>query len=469
MRKSMVLVGLFFFAENISLNAQSYESRSDLSSSSSTTKPSGAAYVLTSGAATISSAYTTSTSDYNVIQVTGGTLSMKNCAVTKYGDTSSSGDASSFYGTNSSVYVGGASSVINMTGGTITSKAKGANAGFAYNGGVLNISGVTIDNKSAVSRGLHATFGGYINAYDCNITTESATSSTIATDRGGGYVKVWNGTAHAEGDHSAVLYSTGEIIAHQLTGVSDVGEIAIVEGSNTVEMDSCTMTCSGSKRGLMMLQSGSGDASGASASITVNGGTLTTTSENAPLLEVPTKNTGTLTLTDVTLNVASGKLMYVDYNTQWKTYGGTGNLVLNTTQDKWSYTGSVSADSYSNATVTIGGNVTWIGSLNTDNAASSASATIKEGGVWVLTADSYADKVTNNGKIYLNGYSLNGTVSGNAVQSGLPTGINALSASTAESGNVYSLQGQRVCKDGTSYKSLQRGIYILKGKKIIID
>ena len=357
-----------------------------------------------------------------------------------------------------------------MTGGTITSSAKGANAGFSTNSGVLNISGVTIDNKLAVSRGLHATYGGYINAYTCHITTESETSSTIATDRGGGYVKVWNGTAHAEGNNSAVLYSTGEIIAHQLTGISDVGEICVVEGTNSVEMDSCTMTAGSSKRGMMMLQSGSGDASGNSAAINVTGGTLTVTNSSTPLLEVPTKNIGTLTLTDVTLSVASGELMKVDYNTQWSTYGGTGKLVLKTTQDSWTYTGTVDADSYSNAVVTVSNHVIWNGAVDTDNNASSTTVTVNDGGTWILSADSYADKVTNNGAIYLNGHTLYGTVTGNSAVSGTPTGINTVMNGKSDANcNVYSIDGKLVRKNATSFAGLGKGIYLYNNKKFLVD
>lgn len=139
---------------------------------------------------------------------------------------------------------------------------------------------------------------------------------TLLTLMACGTVTVTGGTATAKGKRSAVLYSTGTITATNLTGTSEQGEIADVEGDNGVIMNNCTMTSGSSERGLMMLQSGSGDAEGTNAYITVNGGSLTTTDSSAPLCEVPTLNNGTLTLTDVTLSVASGTLMYVDYNTQ---------------------------------------------------------------------------------------------------------------------------------------------------------
>lgn len=402
----------------------------------STDSPDGAYYTLADGSTVTKSNETlsTSTSDYNVVQVTSGTLTLNSCTLTKTGDTSrTDGDATSFYGTNSSVYAGGSSAVIYLNDCSITSTAKGSNAVFSYNGATIYVDGITIYNNSSVSRGLHCTYGGTIIATDVDITTCSETSSTIATDRGGGTVTVTGGTATAKGNNSAVLYSTGTITANNLTGVSEQGEIAVVEGDNGVIISGCAMTSGSAKRGLMMLQSGSGDAQGSNAYITVSDSTLTVTGSSVPLCEVPTENNGTLTLTDVTLNVASGILMYVDYNTQWSTYGGYGNLVLETTQDSWTYTGTVDADSYSNATVSVGENVIWNGAVDTDNNAKTVVVTVESGAVWNLTADTYVSTLVNNGTINKNGYTLTaGSTSGNGTINETSSGTTTLTVTLAD-------------------------------------
>ena len=192
--------------------------------SSSSKTPAGSAFALSDGSTVTKNgeALTTSSSDYNVVQVTNGTLTMTDCTVTKTGDYSSSysGDDTSFYGTNSAVYASGSGATVNMTGGTVTTDAKGANAVFATNGATINVSGITIDNTKSVSRGLHCTGGGIINATNVNITTRSETSSTVATDRGGGTVTVRGGTITAKGNKSAVLYSTGTISVDGIRGLS---------------------------------------------------------------------------------------------------------------------------------------------------------------------------------------------------------------------------------------------------------
>ncbi len=447
----------------ITLNAQA-QGHGGSGSSSDLTAPYGATYLLSDGSTVTKTGetLTNSSSDYNVVQVSNGTLTMTNCTTTKTGDTTTSGgDATSFYGTNSSIFATGSSANIIINSCTVNSTADGANAVFAYNGANITVNGITIVNNSSRSRGLHATYGGIITATDVDITTNSQTSSTIATDRGGGYVYVTGGTATANGSKSAVLYSTGTVEATNLTGVSAVGEIGDVEGDNHITMTNCTMTSGSSERGLMMLQSGSGDASGSNAAINAVSCSLTTTDSSAPLCEVPTKNTGTLNLTDCTLSVASGVLMLVDYNTQWSTYGGTGNLNLYTTQSTWTYTGNVVADAYSNVNVNVGENVIWNGTNDGNNTASTADVTVAEGGTWVLTGNSYVNTLVNNGTIYLNGYTLTyDSLTGSAPIN--TTDINALQTDkkSEKDAPIYNASGQRVNKTA-------KGIVIQNGKKRI--
>ncbi len=73
---------------------------------STDTIPDGAAYILNNGSTVTLTGETLSTteSDYNVVQVTNGNLTLNNCAISKTGDTNSNdGDATSVYGTTSAV------------------------------------------------------------------------------------------------------------------------------------------------------------------------------------------------------------------------------------------------------------------------------------------------------------------------------------------------------------------------------
>ena len=407
--------------------------------------PQGATYTLSDGSTVTKTGETlTNTTQYNnVVQVSKGTLTLDNCTITKTGD-GASGDNSSFYGTNSAVYAGdgtgssstssASSATININGGTITTSSQGSNAIFATNGATINVSGVTIDNSQTVSRGMHATFGGIINASDMNITTRKATSSTVATDRGGGTVTVSNSTLTAQGDKSAVLYSTGVITANNVTGLSEQGPIATVEGTNYAYINDSQMTSGSSKRGILLHQSGSGDAQGKKPVCEVTRSTLTVTNATTPLCYV-VNSTATLKLTDVTLDVPSKLLMTVPYDS--KGSGSTGTLVLNTTKNSWTYTGIVSSSSDNMVVVEVGSNV-----------------------IWQLTADTYVNNLTNNGTIVTNGYTLTyGSLSGSGTINET-TGIEAIKSQTSTSSPRYNLAGQRV--GGSA-----RGIVIQNGRKYV--
>jgi len=413
---------------------------------STPTYPSGATYQLTDGSTVTKTGETleSSTQYYNVVQVTNGTLNLTNCTFSKTGS-GSGGDNSSFYGNNSTIYAGAASSTnyqsttaasdakIVITDGTVTSSAQGANAVIATNGATVVIDGITIVNNSSVSRGLHATYGGIITASNVDITTNEATSSTIATDRGGGTVTVNGGTATANGSKSAVIYSTGTMSATDLVGTSAQGEIGVIEGDNSITMTNCTMTSGSSERGLLMMQSGSGDAEGVNPVMTITGTSLTMTDSSAPLLEVATCVTATCTLSNCSITVPSGILMYVMEDSQWSTSGAVGNLIL----DNGTYTGLVKYDSGYTANVTV-----------------------NEGAVWNLTANTSICSLVNNGTINTNGYTLTTTSSSGSGTINETTAIQNLQSVQSDA-SVYTLDGRQLNRPA-------KGIIIQDGKKFLV-
>lgn len=359
------------------------------------------AYVQASGETELSGkAYSSSTSDANAVKVTGGKLTLNNCTLTKDGGNSTSADGSSFYGTNAGVLASKDGEII-INGGSITTNAVGANGIVAY-GGTVNVSNMSIRCANRLSRGIHATGGGTINAYNLDIATQEANSSVIALDRGGGSVKVYGGNYTAAGRDCAVLYSTGDITVNNITGSSEQGEIGVIEGDNFIAINNSNLIshANASSRGLMILQSGSGDAGeGLNGIITVAGGSLTMTDNEASLIEIVTNVTGKVTLDGVKLTIPSGILMTVDYNRRWNTNGATGVLVLS--GEGTTYDGSVVADQYSSAQVSVNKGVTWNGSFNNADSAKSATL-ILNGGTWCLTADSNVDSIVLKGNAVIN-------------------------------------------------------------------
>ena len=381
------------------------QSSKTVSDNSDATDPNG--YVQEGGESDIENTeYSSKTSDANAVKVSGGRLSLTNCTISKLGGNTGDNDASSFYGLNAAVLARRGAN-ISITGGSISTKAKGANGIVAY-GGFVDAADVTINCVDKYSRGIHATGGGRIEAYNLTINTKGANSSAIALDRGGGIVKVIGGDYTAEGKDCAILYSTGDLTVNNITGCSAQGEIGVIEGDNFIAINNSDLTSNAkaSSRGLMILQSGSGDAGfGLNGVITVAGGSLTMTDKDAPLIEIVTNVTGKITLDGVNVTVPSGILMTVDYNKRWNTYGATGELVLS--GDGTTYSGNILTDEYSSARVTVNNGVIWEGAYDTKDEGKLTTLTIN-GGTWNLTADSCVDKITltNGATINKNGHLL---------------------------------------------------------------
>lgn len=91
--------------------------------------------------------------------------------------------------------------------------------------------------------------------------------------------------------------------------------------------------------------------------------------------------------------------MTVDYNRRWQTYGATGVLVLS--GEGSTYDGSIVADEYSSAQLTVNEGVVWQGAYDKANTAKSTLLTIN-GGTWNLTADSNVDSIVLKGGATIN-------------------------------------------------------------------
>ena len=153
--------------------------------------------------------YTSSESDQSAILVsTSDDVSITNPTVTKSGD-SDGGDNCNFYGLNAAVLVKDWSNTT-ITGGDITSDAKGSNGVFSYGGNgrqngssgdgtTVTISDTKIVTTGDGSGGIMTTGGGVTRASNLDITTSGQSSAAIRTDRGGGSVTVDGGTYTSNG------------------------------------------------------------------------------------------------------------------------------------------------------------------------------------------------------------------------------------------------------------------------------
>lgn len=375
--------------------------------------------------------YTASNEDQSGVYVTnGGQLTLTDATVNTSGNTSSD-ENSSFYGLNAGVLAANGS-IIDMTGGSITTSGTGANGAFAVgSGSVVNLTNVTINATGDGGHGVMATQGGAMTLTDVTLITSGTHSAPVATDRGGGTITTSGDLITTSGIDSPCYYSTGTITASNATCNALGSEAVVIEGANSVTLTNSSLSSSvDAKWGIMIYQSFSGDAQGTDGVFTMTGGSLAYTATNGPLFYV-TNSTGNITLKGVTVTAASGTLVQAAANDRWGTSGSNGgNAVL--VADSQTLNGNLAADKLSILTVTLQNGSTLTGAINAENTAKSATLTLDSGSTWNVTADSHLS--------CLNGAVISGTNITNLVGNGFTVTYDANACPTLN-GQTYTLSG----------------------------
>lgn len=406
-----------------------------------------AAYKLDGGTnSTTDTAYNATAADTSAIYVTnGGTLTLTDPTITTSGDSSST-ENSSFYGLNAAVLADGGST-LTMNGGTITTSGSGANGAYSYGSGTtVTISDATINATGGGGHGVMAVGGGTMILNNVTQETWGASSSVIALDKGGGTITVTGGTATAHGQNSAALYSTGVLTVTDSTLLtSDGAEAAVIEGSNSITVtDSNLSSTYPNKWGVMLYQSGSGDASGTDGYFTMTGGSLSyvATSYNTyggPLL-YNTNSTAYWSLSGVTATAGSGiflKACKCDWgNSTAASAGGVSYLDA----DDQTMVGDLVVDDDGSITASLTNSSSLTGAINEDNYDGTVSLTLDSTSSWTATATSYVDT--------LNGVVLSGTTATNII------GSATIYYSTGTDSNGNALSGNYTLLGGGTLKQI---------------
>ena len=369
---------------------------------------------------------------------TDGAVTLSQLSVTKTGD-SDGGDACSFYGLNAAVLAKDGAR-LSISGGSVRSDARGANALFCYggNGGrngaqgdgsTLTLRKLTVRTTGDGSGGVMTTGGGVTWAYDLDVETSGRSSAPIRTDRGGGTVYVDGGRYVSNGLGSPVIYSTAEIHAAKATLISNLSEGVCIEGVNSIELTDCDLTASNTKRNgnatfldsIMIYQSMSGDADSGTSSFTMTGGSLT--SKSGHVFHVTnTKAVITLSGVRITNEDAENILLSVCAD-GWS--GGGNAATLNAVGQRLKGAVKVGSDSSLSLNLSEGsgfegsidGLITDASGKQVSAEAGSVTVTLDASSTWSLTADSYvsafhgdAANIRSNGHtLYVNGAPLGGT------------------------------------------------------------
>jgi hypothetical protein len=383
------------------------------------------ANVLTDGQSLSGGTYTSTKADENAIRAQDNvTATLKDVTAQKTSGAASSNDASSFYGLNSAILALD-KSTLNITGGTVTATAEGANGVFAYDGAKINITDTVINVSGGNAGGIEVAGGGTMNAK--NLTVNSTVKAAIRSDRGGGTMVVDGGTYTTKGSSGApAVYSTADITVSNATLTANNSEAIVVEGLNSVKLNNCTITGNmsgtyGDKSGenihnVMLYQSMSGDAQEGTSKFTMTNGTLV--SKNGDMFYV-TNTDCVISLSGVNMTLAEGTHLLVvagnDGARGWGTAGSNGGICeFDLSGQKAA--GDITVDSISKLNMSIKNASSFTGAINSDGTKAAAlSVTLDSTSTWTLTGNSYINEfngslsnvVANGFKLYVNGTAVN--------------------------------------------------------------
>ena len=348
-----------------------------------------------------------STSDQSVVYITSSGLTITDSTLTKSSGDSSNTENSEFYGVNAAVLVQGGG--VSITGGTISTNAKGANALCATNDGKVTISGTTIQSTGDSSaRGLHATYGGSITASDVTISSTGGSCATLATDRGEGTVSCTNCQLSTAGAGSPLIYSTGDITVSKTTGTSTGAQSVVVEGKNTATIkDSSNLKCNGignrnnvDQCGVMLYQSQSGDADDGTSTFNCENSNIEIQSGSSVYSSAPmffiTNTDAFIKLNGCTFTYGSGTFLSAKGTSEWGTSGDNGgDVILNLTNQN--IVGDFVVDANSDLTINMV-NSTITGTINSAKTAEDLSINLDSASKITLTGNSYYTSISNSDK-----------------------------------------------------------------------
>jgi len=339
--------------------------------------------------------YSSATADLSAVKVTGGTLNLSNSTVSSTGNTSSN-DNSSFYGLNAVIlaYTSSGTAVINSSGNTVTSTGTGANGIFAYGTASVTTTG---DKYTMTGDGGHAIMcsgGGTITVVNDTAVTSGSSSSNIATDRGGGTITVTGGTYTSNGSRSAAIYSTGIITCTDATLVANGAEALVVEGSNSIILNNCTVKSTYNKWGSLLYQSMSGDADGVDGYLTMTGGSFTYSGTSGGMF-YNTNSTAYITLDGVTLTNSCDTLVRC-IKGSWGGSTASSGGITNFVAKNQVMSGLIHVDANSKAYITLQEASSFSGAINASNTANIANLTMDATSTWTVSANSYLNIISNS-------------------------------------------------------------------------
>ena len=342
--------------------------------------------------------------DQSVVYVTESGITITDSNLNKESGDSSMTHNSEFYGVNAAVLVNGGE--LTISGGKITTAAKGANAVVATRKGNVTITDTEINSTATGSaRGLHSTHGGKIEATNVKISTTGKSCATLATDRGEGIVTCTECTLSTAGAGSPLIYSTGDITVSKTEGTATGAQAVVVEGKNVVTVkESSNLKCNGNPNrknvdqcGVMLYQSMSGDAKNGTGIFNCDKSTIeiqdsSSVYSTAPMFFV-TNTQAEINLEECTFKYGSGIFLKAEETFEWGKRGANGGVVTLTLTNQ-DIEGDFVVDANSGLIINLVG-ASIKGKINEANTAAKIEINLDKDSSIELTGNSFYSALVN--------------------------------------------------------------------------
>jgi len=240
-------------------------------------------------------------------------------------------------------------------------------------------------------------------------TPSGSNAAVLALD--GGKIVIRNSQAESLAANAQPFVALGGTLrADSCTATANSSTVGVVDGGGDMSLNNCHLHTDNLDRGFLLVESGNATTmpgGGSQNHLDITGGTVHVSAPTAPLVEVTSTAQAAIRLNSVSLHVASGELMRVCYDHQWRGNSPSASLELLSNDGEWhTYAGDIIADEYGTAKVTVDKFVTWNGALNSSDEAKQTSAVIN--GTWNLTSDSHVNTlvVGKRGHVKTNGHQL---------------------------------------------------------------
>nr|WP_320132486.1 hypothetical protein [uncultured Holophaga sp.] len=315
-----------------------------------------------------------------------GELVLRDSSLSTRGD-SSSLEASSFFGLNAGVLVttGGLAHIEHLD---LLTEGTGANGIFVQGkGSKATVSRCRIRDLAQGGHAVMCTREGELEITSSGMITLGANSGAVATDRGGGRIRVTDCVVETRGTDSPAVYSTGDIELRGSRLNATGAEAAVIEGSNLIRLQDCDTTSSVmGKWGVMLYQSFSGDAEGSDGRFIARGGRLVYAGQGGPLFFV-TNARGFIELQGVHLETKDGWLLKAAGSRWGRSGANGGHVVLTASRQKLQ--GRLTADGVSSLELSLKEGSMLQGSLNAEHTARQSVIRLDAGSRWEAVGESW--------------------------------------------------------------------------------